>query len=247
MRGGFSLHFFFTCLLTGLGRLGGFFLKRAFVWGASTARFIVPLLPTTFYILTLIFLMQWWELKPLCVGWGSMAFLFSFSKKNVVQTDWIWFLFFIRWVNTLASSTPLLFTHRDIPTCCTLRMIFIWDLRVSILASPGLSLLDFHYPDEISLLAFHFSRFFLGVCVECDGRRCGCGAYKQLERGKLKRREMIFGALYSYFAGLGRGMLIDEGAVIVNTDRMVIPLCWCIPSTVCMYGEVRRMAVDTEI
>lgn len=36
------------------------------------------------------------------------------------------------------------------------------------------------------------------------------------------------------------------GAVVVNTDRVVIPLCSYISSAVCMYGEVRRMAVDTE-
>lgn len=83
----FYTFFSYFCLLAGLGRLGIFFKKkRAFVWGASTARFIVPLLlPTAFYIRTLIFLMQWWELKPLCdVGcWlGPGAFLFSFSKKN---------------------------------------------------------------------------------------------------------------------------------------------------------------------
>lgn len=100
---------------------------------------------------------------------GIYGFLVSFSKKCC--TDGLDLVsFFIRWVNTLASFTPLLFTHRDIPTCCTLRMIFIWDLGVFILASPELSLLDFHYPDEISSLAFLFSFFFLGVCVECDGR-----------------------------------------------------------------------------
>lgn len=47
------LHLFFSfCLLAGLGRLGIFFKKkRAFVWGASTARFIVPLLFVTYSLL----------------------------------------------------------------------------------------------------------------------------------------------------------------------------------------------------
>lgn len=171
------LHLFFSfCLLAGLGRLGIFFKKNVLLFGEHLRPGLLShccLLPTAFYIRTLILLMQWWELKPLCdvCCWlGSGAFLFSFSKKNCCTDglDLVSFLY------------DGLISFPFFPFLLVIYILFIWDLRMSTLPAITRTVATrFHYPNEISSPAFFF--LYLGVFVEC---RCGCGVYKQNSWGK---------------------------------------------------------------